>query len=47
MDTDVRLSGLVENLEGEVPDIGLHPGIIEFAADETFGVKDPNIDGIR
>jgi hypothetical protein len=47
LDTDVRLPRLVENPEGEVPDIGLHPGIIEFAADETFGIEDPNIDGIR
>jgi hypothetical protein len=40
LDTDVRLPGLVENLEGEVLDIGLHLEIIEFAADETLGVED-------
>jgi hypothetical protein len=44
---DVRLPAPVENLEGEVLDIGLHLGIIEFAADETFGIEDPNIYGIR
>jgi hypothetical protein len=43
LDTDVRLPKLVENPEEEVPDFGLHPGIIEFAADETFGTEDPNI----
>jgi hypothetical protein len=47
LDTDVRLPGLVENLEGEVLDIGLHLDIIEFAADETLGVEDPNIEGMR
>jgi hypothetical protein len=47
LNADVRLSGLVGNLEGEVLDIGLHLRIIEFAADETFGVQDSNIDGMR
>jgi hypothetical protein len=47
LNTDVRLPDLVKNLEGEVLDIGLHPDIIEFAADETFGVEDPNIDGMK
>jgi hypothetical protein len=43
LDTDVRPPSPVENLEGEVLDVGLHLGIIEFAADETFCVGDPNI----
>jgi hypothetical protein len=47
LDTDVRFPGLVKNLEREMLDIGLHPGIIELAADETFGVEDPNIDEMK
>jgi hypothetical protein len=47
LDTDVRLPRLVEDLKGEVLEIGLHLEIIEFAADETLGVEDTNIDGMR
>jgi hypothetical protein len=47
LDTDIWLPGLVENLKGEVLEIGLYLEIIEFAADETLGVEDTNIDGMR
>jgi hypothetical protein len=39
LDTNIRLPGLIEDLEREVLDIGLHLDIIEFAADETLGVE--------
>lgn len=42
LDLDVRLSGPADDLEGEVLDIRLHFGVIELAADETLGVKDPD-----
>jgi hypothetical protein len=47
LDTDVRLPGLVENLEGEVLEVGLDLLIIIFAADETLRVEDTNIDEMR
>ena len=34
------LATLADDLEGEVLDVGLHLGIIEFAADETLCVED-------
>ena len=40
LDADVRLSGLVENGEREVLDIGLDLGVVELATDETLRVKD-------
>jgi hypothetical protein len=47
LDTHVRLPGLVENLEGEVLEIGLDLLIIVFAADETLRVKHTNIGEMR
>ncbi len=47
LDTDVRLPGLVENLEGELLEVGLDLLIIKFAADETLRVKDTNIGEMR
>jgi hypothetical protein len=47
LDTHIRLSALIENLEGKVFDICLHLGIIEFTADKTFGVKDTSIYEIK
>jgi len=44
LDTHIRLPGLVENLEGEVLEVGLDLLIIIFAADETLRVKDTNIE---
>jgi hypothetical protein len=40
LDSDVWLASLVDDLEGEVLDIGLHFLIREFATDETLGVED-------
>ena len=40
LNTHIGLPGLVKDLEWEVLDIGLHLCVIEFAADETFGVED-------
>ena len=37
---DVGLAALVEDSEGEVLDVGLHLGIIEFTADETLRIED-------
>ena len=39
-DLNVGLATLVDHLEGEVLHVGLHLGIFELAADETFGVED-------
>jgi hypothetical protein len=36
---DGRLSTFVEDLEGEVLDIGLHFSVVEFTADETLRIK--------
>jgi hypothetical protein len=47
LDTHIRLPRLVKDLEREVLDIGLHLCIIEFAADEAFGVEDTMLDGMR
>ena len=40
MDLDVGLASLVDNLEGEVLDIGLNLSIAELATDETLSVED-------
>jgi hypothetical protein len=40
LDLDVRFSALVNDLEGEVLDIGLHFRIGEFATNETLSVED-------
>ena len=45
--TDVRLPGLVENLEGEVLEVGLNLLIIKFAADETLRIEDTNMGEMR
>jgi hypothetical protein len=34
------LATLVEDLEGEVLDVGLHLGIVEFSTNETLSIKD-------
>ena len=47
LDTNVRLSALVDALEGEVLEIGLHLKIMEFAANETLSVEDTDIDRMR
>jgi hypothetical protein len=47
LDTDVRLPGLVEDLEGEVLEVGLNLLIIKFAANETLRVEHTNIDETR
>ena len=47
LDTNVRLSALVDTLEGKVLEIGLHLDIIEFAADETLSVEYTKIDRMR
>jgi hypothetical protein len=47
LDTDVRLLVFVENLEGEVLEVGLDFLVIIFAADHTLRVKDTNIGEIR
>jgi hypothetical protein len=47
LDTDIGLPSLVKALEWEVLEIGLHLCVIEFAADETFGVEDPKLDEMR
>ena len=39
LDLDVGLASLVEDLEREVLDIGLHFGVIEFTTNETLGVE--------
>ena len=39
MDPDVWLAGLVEDLEGEVLDIGLDFCIGEFTANETLSIE--------
>jgi hypothetical protein len=43
LDTDVRLPGLVEDLEGEVLEVGLDLLIIILATDHTLRVEDTNI----
>lgn len=43
----VRFSRLVKHLEGEVFDIGLDFGIVEFATDETLGIKDTARNGYQ
>jgi hypothetical protein len=43
--TNIGLPGLVEDLEGEMLDIGLHLGVIVLAADKTFGVEYAGMDG--
>jgi hypothetical protein len=40
LDPNVWLATLVDDLEGEVLDIGLHFSIGEFATNETFGIED-------
>jgi hypothetical protein len=40
LDLDVRFASLVEDLEGEVLNIGLHFGIVELSADETLCIED-------
>ena len=40
LDLDVGLASLVDNLEGEVLDIGLNLSIAELATDETLSVED-------
>ena len=47
LDTDIGLPSLVKALEWEVLEIGLHLCVIEFTADETFGVEDTKLDEIR
>lgn len=47
IDTDVGLPALVQNLEGEVLEVGLNFLVIKFAADHTLCVKDTNIEEIR
>ena len=47
LDTDIGLPSLVEALEWEVLEIGLHLCVIEFAADKTLGVKNTEWDEIR
>jgi hypothetical protein len=47
LDTDVRLPGLVDNLEREVLEVGLDLLIVKFAADETLCVEDTNMGGMR
>jgi len=47
LDTDIGLPSLVKALEWEVLEIGLHLCVIEFAADETFGVEDTKLDKMR
>jgi hypothetical protein len=47
LDTHIGLPSLVEDLEWEVLDIGLHLCVIEFAANETFGVEDTMLDEMR
>ena len=34
------LATLADNLEGEVLDVGLHLGVIEFTTDETLRIED-------
>ena len=34
------LATLADDLEGEVLDVGLHLGVIEFATDETLRIED-------
>jgi hypothetical protein len=46
LDTDVRLPGLVENLEREVLEVGLDLLIIKFATDETLRVEHTNMGGM-
>jgi len=43
LDTNIRLPGLVEDLEREVLDVILHFEVIKLAADETLGVEDTEI----
>jgi hypothetical protein len=38
---DVRLSGLAEDFEGVVFDIGLDFCVVKFTTNESFGVEDP------
>ena len=40
LDTNIRLPGLVEDLEREVLDVVLHFELIKLAAYETLGVED-------
>jgi len=40
LDLDLRLAGLVDDLEREVLHVGLHFSICEFASDETLGIED-------
>jgi len=47
LDTNVGLPSLVENLEGEVLNIGLDLLVIIFTADETLGIEDTNIGEMR
>jgi hypothetical protein len=39
-DLDIRLSTLVDDLEWEIPDIGLHLRIGKFTTNETLSVED-------
>jgi hypothetical protein len=47
LDTHIGLPRLVQDLEWEMLDVGLHLCIIEFAADETFGVENTMLDEMR
>ena len=47
LDTHIGLPSLVDDLEWEVLEVGLHLCIIEFAADETFGIEDTMLDEMR
>jgi hypothetical protein len=40
LDTNIRLPTLIEDFEREMPEVCLHLSVIEFAADETLGIKD-------
>ena len=40
LDTDIRLPGLVEDLERKVLDVVLNFEVIKLPADETLGVED-------
>lgn len=37
---NIGLSSLVQHLEGEMLDIGLHFNIVELATNETLGIED-------
>jgi hypothetical protein len=47
LNSNVRLAALVQDLEWEVLDIGLHFCVFELPTDETLGVEDPKIGGVN